>query len=217
MLKSRKLINWLGLLGVVSFASYILAVVMSPIAYPGYNWMSQAVSDLSAADAPSKELWNQLTSPYGVCGIVCVTLACIFVEKRLSKTLRLGVYLFALMNWVSYLGYSLFPLTTSGYAGTFQDIMHAVVTGAVVLLSIVSLILIMVGGYRDIKYRSIAVFATISLVLMFVGSIGIGLVPQEYFGVLERFSVFSATGFNAVLGCYIFAGIDWMEQKQGEK
>ena len=29
------------------------AVVFSPLAYPGYNWMAQAVSDLSAANAPS--------------------------------------------------------------------------------------------------------------------------------------------------------------------
>jgi hypothetical membrane protein len=46
MVKSKKtLINWLGLLGVVSFLSYAAAVVFSPFAYPGYDWKSQAVSD----------------------------------------------------------------------------------------------------------------------------------------------------------------------------
>lgn len=29
---------------------------------PGYDWMAQAVSDLSAADAPSLALWNQLSA-----------------------------------------------------------------------------------------------------------------------------------------------------------
>lgn len=43
----------LGLLGVLSFLSYAAAVVFSPLAYPGYRWMAQAVSDLSAANAPS--------------------------------------------------------------------------------------------------------------------------------------------------------------------
>lgn len=211
MKTKKELINWFGLLGVVSFISYLLAVIISPIAYPGYEWMRQAVSDLSAADAPSRELWARLSSVYNLCGIVSATLACIYVQNRLSRILRVGIYLWAVMNWVSGVGYSIFPLTTSGYAGTFQDVMHLVVTGAVVLLSITSLVVIMVGGYRNSKYRSLAIFATISLALMFVGSIGAGIVPKAYFGIVERFSVLSATGFNAILGLYIFSGIDRME------
>jgi len=35
---------------------------------------------------------------------------------------------------------------------------------------------------------------------MFGGPVGIGLAPKSLFGVFERFSVFSATGFNAILG-----------------
>ena len=42
----RKLINWMGVLGIISLISYALAVIISPVAYPGYNWMEQAVSDL---------------------------------------------------------------------------------------------------------------------------------------------------------------------------
>lgn len=54
----------LGLLGILSFLSYTAGVVLAPLAYPGYNWMAQAVSDLSAANAPSLALWNQLTALY---------------------------------------------------------------------------------------------------------------------------------------------------------
>ncbi len=45
-----------------------------------------------------------------------------------------------------------------------------------------------------------------ALVLMMVGSIGTGIVPPQYFGIVERFSVFAAVGFNAVLGMYLFNG-----------
>jgi hypothetical membrane protein len=212
ILKNRTLINWLGLLGIASFVSYLLAVLIAPTAYPGYDWLSQAVSDLSAKDAPSRELWAQLSSIYTTGGIVCVTLACVYIQNRLNRTLRFGIYLFTLMNWISGIGYSLFPLSTSGYAGTFQDIMHVVVTAAVVGLSIVSLITIMVGGYRDKRYRPIAMLATISLSCMFIGAIGTGVIPKSYFGITERFSVFSATGFTAALGFLIFAGFDFMER-----
>ena len=54
----KSLVQKLGLLGVVSFLSYAAAVAFAPLAYPGYDWMAQAVSDLSAANAPSLALWN---------------------------------------------------------------------------------------------------------------------------------------------------------------
>lgn len=206
----KTLINWLGLFGIISLLSYTAAVIFSPAAYPGYDWMAQAVSDLSAADhAPSKMLWEQLSSLYGVCGIVSIMMVCVFVQWKLNKTIRIGIYLFAVMNWVSNVGYAMFPLSDSGNAGAFQDIMHIyVVTVSVVLLSIISLVVIMIGGYRDKKYRSIAIWATIALLLMFAGAIGTNIVPRDFFGIPERFSVFAAAGFNAVLGIYLFRGFE---------
>ena len=50
-MKKKNFINYCGLLGVAAFISYIAAVIFSPLAYPGYNWMAQAVSDLSGSDA----------------------------------------------------------------------------------------------------------------------------------------------------------------------
>lgn len=205
----RTLINWLGLLGIISLLSYTAAVVFAPLAYPGYNWMSQAVSDLSAADSPSKTLWNQLSSLYGVCGMISIMMVCVFIQGKLNKTLRIGIYAFAAMNWVSYVGYSLFSLSSSGYTGTFQDIMHTyVVTVLVVVLSIASLVIIMIGGYREKEFKPLAIWATIALAVMFIGSIGTGALPHEYFGIAERFSVFAATGFNAVLGVFLFCGFN---------
>lgn len=50
-MKKKNFINYCGLLGVAAFISYTATVVFSPLAYPGYNWMAQAVSDLSGSDA----------------------------------------------------------------------------------------------------------------------------------------------------------------------
>jgi hypothetical membrane protein len=213
-LKSRKLENWLGLLGVAGFIISLFANFISPSAYPGYNWMSQPISDLFAQNAPSRELWTQFTTVSSACGLVFVTLACLYVQNRLNRTLRVGIYLFAALSWINNMGYTLFPLTESGYAGTFQDILHTfVVTPAVVILSISSLVVIMVSGYRHFKYRSIAIFATISLCGLIIGTIGIGVAPLAYFGIMERISVFSASGFSFVLGFYVFIGFDLAERK----
>ena len=200
----KTLLQRLGLLGVVSFLSYTAAVVFAPLAYPGYNWMAQAVSDLSAANAPSLALWNQLSALYNVCEVVCVTVVCIGIQGWKTKLLRSGIFLFAIMEWISAVGYRIFPLSDSGYAGAFQDVMHMAVTALVVLLSIVSLVIIIVAGAKSKSCRSYGVCAAVALAMMLVGAVGMKIVPAAYFGVVERFSVFAATGFNAALGIHLF-------------
>ena len=202
--QTKTLTQKLGLLGIVSFLSYAAAVIFAPLAYPGYRWMAQAVSDLSAADAPSLALWNRLSALYNTCEIVCVTAVCIGIQGQKTRLLRTGISLFAAMEWISAVGYRMFPLSSSGYAGTFQDGMHMVVTALVVGLSIVSLTVVIIAGAKDRDCRSYGVCAAVALGMMLVGAVGMQLVPAAYFGVVERFSVFAATGFNAALGIQLF-------------
>ena len=202
----KSLTQKLGLLGIVSLLSYAAAVLFAPLAYPGYNPLAQAVSDLSAANAPSLALWNQLSAFYNVCEVVCATVVCIGIGRKKTKLLRAGVYLFAGMEWISAVGYRMFPLSDSGYAGAFQDVMHMVVTVLVVLLSIVSLTVIIIAGANSKDCRSYGICAAVALLMMLVGALGMKLVPADYFGVVERFSVFAATGFNAALGVHLFCG-----------
>ena len=203
---NEKLIRKLGLLGIVSLLSYTAAVVLSPLAYPGYNWISQAVSDLSADSAPSRVLWEQLGAFYMPCGIVCVTMCCVTIKEHYNRVLRMGVYLFSIMNWISAVGYNMFPLVDAGISGRFQDIMHLIVTMAVVMLSIASLMLIVYGGLIQKECPSLGKWALAALAMMITGAVGTAVLPHNYFGIPERFSVFAAAGFTAVLGVYLYMG-----------
>lgn len=206
---NKKLINWIGLLGVAAFISYAAAIIFSPLAFPGYNWMEQAASDLSADSAPSRHLWDQLSAIYESCSVVCATCVTIFVSERKISTrlFRLGIYLFTIMNWISKVGYQMFALSDAGKdISGVQEVMHMIVTAFVVVLSIVSLILLIIAGCKNKKVRGIGIWAAIALVLMFMGPIGMAAFPQEYFGIFERFSTFAAVGYNAVLGVYLFIG-----------
>jgi len=202
--KKKNFLNYCGLLGIVALLSYTVAVVFSPLDYPGYNWMAQAVSDLSAANAPSLRLWNQLSSLYNISILICAMMVCAGIQGKGSRLLRSGIYLFTAMEWISAAGFSMFPLSDSGYAGTFQDKMHILSTILVVLLSIVSFVILIIAGVKRKEYRSFGVFAGIALGMMLVGALGMNIVPEEYFGVVERFSVFAAVGYNAVLGIELF-------------
>lgn len=213
----KSMLNVLGLAGVVSFVSYAVAVIFSPLAYPGYDWLSQAVSDLSAASSPSLALWNSLTAFYNVCETLCVTVVCLGIRGKKNKLLRVGVYVFAVMEWVSAVGYRAFPLSESGYAGAFQDIMHMIVTAVVVLLSIASLTIIVIARAKDKSCRSYGICALVALLMMLTGALGMKIVPAAYFGVVERFSVFAATGFNAALGLHLFFDAPKEENLQGVK
>ena len=206
---NRKQIQWLGLTGVAALLSYTAAVLFSPLAYPGYDWMAQAVSDLSAETAPSKVLWNQLAAPYNICGVVCATCVSVYVSehKISSRLFRVGIYLFTIMNWVSAVGYGMFPLADGGKEiASFQEGMHIAVTALVVALSIASLVILIVAGCRRKGVRGIGIWAAAALGMMLIGSVGTGVAPPQYFGIVERFSVFAAVGFNAVLGLYLFGG-----------
>ena len=81
-----------------------------------------------------------------------------------------------------------------------------VITVAVVLLSIVSLILIIIAGIKDKCMKGTAVCAGIAFLMMMVGAMGQGIVPPDYFGIVERFSLLAAVGFGAVIGIDLFNG-----------
>ena len=60
-----------------------------------------------------------------------------------------------------------------------------------------------IGQFQLIAYL-FPEMGVLALGMMLAGALGMKLVPAEYFGVVERFSVFAATGFNAALGLHLF-------------
>ncbi len=206
---NRKLINWIGLTGLAALISYAAAAYFCRGAFPGYNWMESAVSDLSAGTAPSRQLWDRLSAVYSAGSVVCATCVAIYVsEKKISSRMfRVGIYLFTVMNWISKIGYSIFALDDAGkQISSFQEVMHMIVTAFVVILSIASLVLLIIAGVRNKEVRGIGIWAAIFFAMMLMGPIGMQVFPPQYFGIAERFSIYSAIGFNAVLGVYLFNG-----------
>lgn len=195
----------LGILGLISLLSYTAMVVFSPLAYPGYDWMTMAVSDLSAVGAPSADLASRLNCLFGPCGIVSIMAVCVAVASIDSKLFRVGVYFFGVMEWLCVVGYDCFPWVSDAANMPFQNVMHIAVTVLVVLFSLLALIFILIGA-RKAGMKSLSNWAIACLATMILGPIGTGLLPPSVFGLFERFSTFSAVIFNAVLGMYLFLG-----------
>ena len=205
-IKNKDIIQWLCLSGIFSIVFYLLHDIIGARHYPGYDWKSQAVSDLTATNSPSFVYAHQYSSVNAVLTCVSCTTLFTLVKRETSFIFRLGIYLFSTMHYVSAVGYSLFPLSDSGYDGSAQSFIHVyIVTILVVLLSIVSLILIAVGSLRGKnKHRVVGILAIVALILMFVGAVGSGNVPKKCFGIFERFSTYSAVAYTSVLSIYGF-------------
>lgn len=205
-MKRKNLINWLCLSGIISVLFYLLHDIIGAMNYPNYNWMSQAVSDLTASDSSSFVIASGFVTVYKILNCLCCALLCILVRNEKSKRFKIGIYLFSIMNYISAIGYALFPLSSSGYDGSIGTFIHTyIITTFVVLLSIVSLVLIAIGTLKGKeKHKILGILAIISLILMFIGAVGSANVPKEYFGIVERFSTYSAVIFTGILGLYGF-------------
>ena len=110
------------------------------------------------------------------------------------------------MEWITVVGYKMFPLVQGEAVSTFQNAMHIVVTALVVLFSIIFLVLIAIGSRKE-PMLSLSNWAIGCLTVMMIGALGTGIMPKSVFGLFERFSTFSAVVFNAVLGVYLLKGM----------
>ncbi len=82
-MKNKSLINWLCLSGILSVIFYILHDIIGAMNYPQYDWLSQAVSDLTAKDAPSFVIASGYVSTYSAVvftGILGLYGFCVFKE-----------------------------------------------------------------------------------------------------------------------------------------
>ena len=202
----KTLVHWFGLFGVIGFASYVIGSLFAPSAYPGYNWMSQSVSDLYRVDAPSFALWNQIAILYAIGGLVCVLMLSIAVQGKWNKSLRFGIYLLAGATWTSSISATILRFSTAENAIVVPSLISIIINQAVIWLIAISMILMMVGGYRKKRFVSIAVSATAALVLLLIGMTCLIFVPVEYSGIINRIITLSVIGFTALLGLFLFMG-----------
>ena len=198
------LIKLLPLFGVIGVFFYFLHVLLGTLFYEGYNPMAQAISDLTASNSPSRNIAMPFSFFYGIFTVIFSTYFFVYFKQKINRCVAFGAGFFCIMTIVSFLGYTFFPLSESGYAGTFQDIMHMAVTVAVVLLTIISLILFIIGFFKtqNLKYLGIVSLCTFSLLL--TGAMLLNIFPKEYFGIAERINVYSIVIYTGILSFWMY-------------
>jgi len=210
----NKIIKIIPLLGIFSVILYFLHVILGEIFYEGYNPFAQAVSDLTASNSPSKNIARVFSTLYGICAVSFSIGFFAYLRNKINKVVTVSSFIFCIMNIVSFFGYTFFPLSESGYAGTFQDKMHMIVTVLVVLLTIVSLVLYTIGFFRKKGHKWLGIISIITLLILMAGAMLINIIPKEYFGVAERINVYSIIIYTGILSLWMKKAEELLGKKE---
>ena len=210
----NKFVKLIPLLGILSVILYFLHVILGEIFYEGYNPLAQAVSDLTASNSPSKNIARVFSTLYGICAVSFSIGFFAYLRNKINKVVTVSSFIFCIMNIVSFFGYTFFPLSESGYAGTFQDKMHMIVTVLVVLLTIVSLVLYTIGFFRKKGHKWLGIISIITLLILMAGAMLINIIPKEYFGVAERINVYSIIIYTGILSLWMKKAEELLGKKE---
>jgi hypothetical membrane protein len=199
----KNIIKFIPLFGIFSAIFYFLHVILGEIFYKGYNPLAQAISDLTASNSPSKGIARIFSMLHGISALIFSIGLFLNLKGRINKVITCSSLFFCAMNAISFFGYTLFPLSESGYAGTAQDRMHILVTIFVVAFTIISLILFCIGFLRTGKYKHLGIISLCAFILLAIGAILVNIVPKEYFGAAERINIYSVIIYTCVLSIMI--------------
>jgi hypothetical membrane protein len=214
MFKNRKTYQYLSLSGLLGGIFYFLHIIIGRIFYKGYNPLTQAVSDLTALNSPSRNIASIFSLLYGICTVIFVICLFIYYKSKLNKFVTLGAFAFCTMAIISFLGYTFFPLSSSGYAGTLQDKMHILVTILVVTFTIISLILFCIGFFRTEKYKPLGIISLCTFISLVIGAILVNIIPKEYFGFAERINIYSVIIYTCILSIWVYKFILTSDYKE---
>jgi hypothetical membrane protein len=204
-MKSKNILKIISLFGLISVVFYFLHLLLGNIFYEGYNPLSQAISDLTASNSPSRNAALPFSILYGIFTTIFSASLFAYFKGQINKCVTLGLCFFCIMTIVSFIGYTFFPLSESGYAGKFQDKMHLITTIVVVAFTIIAIVLLTIGFFQIKKTKILAIVSLFTLVLLFTGAILINKIPKEYFGVAERINAYSIIIYTGILSLWMYS------------
>lgn len=173
--------------GILSSLLYVAMNVYVPMQWEGYNIASQAVSELSAIDAPTRTLWVQLVIPYT---ILAIAFGCgVWMSAGGSRALRVvgGVFIAD-----GVIGPFWPPMHLRGAETTMTDTLHIVFTMMWLVLMLLGIGFAAASLGRRFRLYSIVTVVTFlvfgALTAMDGPRIAANL-PTPWLGVWERINI----------------------------
>jgi hypothetical protein len=179
--------------GLLIPATYILMYVLGGALRPGYNHISDSVSELLSPGAANRSLITMIDLAYGLLHILFGIGVLQFVRGSEHNTLigNIGAWMIVAVG-VAIVGTAIFPQDAVGTPATLPGKIHLIlVFGALLPFSILSTLLIGFWLQKAGIYPGFKVYTFISVgAIVILGGIGGATTGTPFMGLGERVSAF---------------------------
>ena len=187
--------------GIVASLLYVATDVLGGLRYEGYSFTSQAISELMAVGAPSEDF---VDPPFIAHGVLALAFAVgVFREAAdRNRALRVTGALLIPYTIVGLAGPTLFEMHPRGTGSIADDTPHIVLTGVLVVLTLVAIGFGAFALGKRFRIYSFATLATLIALGAASGRYGAQLAagqPTPGFGIIERILIYSCMLWFAVL------------------
>lgn len=200
----ESLLRALLLGGVLSSVLYVGIDVVGALTYPNYNYLAQAISEMSAIGAPTGDLLAPLYRAWSLLFIAFAT--GVWIAGRARQPLRLSAG-FMLAVAIVGSGFALFPMSQRSAEPSFSDTVHLVVAGLTMLLLSGA---ILVGarslerGFQRYSIATVAVMLVFFVLTMRDAPNVAADLPTPYMGLNERVSMAAWLLWIAIFSVRLF-------------
>ena len=189
--------------GILSSLLYVSVDIFAANQWEGYSYVSQAFSELTAIEAPTRPLMVVANAiPYTL--LVLAFAAGVWASAGRQRALRVTAGLLVLYAIAGFLGGVVFPMHSRGTQPTmtFTDTMHLAFTTVGVLATL------LVIGFGGAAFgRRFRLFSSGTILLLVLGGglayldgarLAAGL-PTPWFGLTERLNIYGTMLWVAIL------------------
>jgi hypothetical membrane protein len=187
--------------GILASLLYVVTDILGGLRYQGYSFTSQAISELMAIGAPSEPFVDPLFIAFGV-----LTLAFgvgVFREATgRNRAMRITAVLLITYAAAGFTGPTLFEMHQRGTLGAGGDLPHIVLTGVLVVLTLLAMGFGAFALGKRFRVYSLATLLTVIVFGALTSPFGARLAagqPTPGFGILERINIYLSVLWVAVL------------------
>lgn len=183
--------KYLMLFGTIAVIVYIAHIITGGIIWKNYSHLQQPISDLTAENAPGRNLMLLFTFAYGILALVFAVSFTLLESKRHHKYVFWGGLAFIALHLIS-LFYNFFPEDLPGSPRSFGGTMHMVITALVIPFTIAAPLLTGMGLSKERGWQRMGAYSILTavMILFFGAATGIFYAKEyRYFGLVERLNI----------------------------
>lgn len=185
--------------GILAAFIYVVTDVLGALRYPGYDIVSQGVSELMAVGAPTKRL---VDSVFAVYGVLALAFAIGVLREASERRLRIAGILLLAYAIAGSLG-RFFPAYPRGAGGFNDSVPHMILTAVLVVLMLGALgfaAFALGKRFRLYSLGTLGAVIALGVVSGVYASRLAGHQPTPGFGIVERVLIYAYLLWAAVLG-----------------